>query len=120
MRELCERLAAEQHDEGLLANQHAGGGLIGEPRVVGEAKAREERLAALEVGDGDAHEQHVAGVRGSRHGGPPVGDSMAYALRRPVQPAELIGGPGSGRLQTVIGRGEHLAQFGTGCRAWAM
>jgi hypothetical protein len=29
--ELRELLAGEQHDEGVLADEHAGGGLVGEP-----------------------------------------------------------------------------------------
>src|ERR1700689_3562847 len=80
MRELRERLVAEQHDEGLLAHRHAGGRLAGEPRVVAEPEPREECLAALEIRYRDAYEQHPAGGRGGGHGGSPVGDSMAYAL----------------------------------------
>src|SRR4051794_15636697 len=66
--ELRELLAAEQHDEGLLADQHARGGLVGERRVVAEPQLREERLAALEVRYGNVHEQHAAGVCGTGHG----------------------------------------------------
>src|SRR3954463_5847666 len=78
--ELRELLAAEQHDEGVLADEHAGGGLVGEHRVVAEPELREERLAAPEVRYGDVHEQHAAGVCGISHGGSPVGGSMAYVL----------------------------------------
>src|ERR687887_1997938 len=67
LRELRELLAAEQHDAGLLADQHAGGGLTGEHRVVPEPELREERLAALDVRYGDVHEQRAAGVCGSGH-----------------------------------------------------
>ena len=36
LRELREPLVAEQHDAGLLADQHAGGGLAGGPRLASE------------------------------------------------------------------------------------
>src|SRR3954447_6558943 len=80
LRELRELLAAEQHDEGVLADRHAGGGLVGELRVVAEAELREERRAALEVLYGHVHEQHAAGVGGIGHGEAPVGGSMAYVV----------------------------------------
>src|SRR6185437_11225259 len=44
LRELRELLAAEQHDEGVLADQHAGGALVGHHRVEAESERSEERL----------------------------------------------------------------------------
>src|SRR3954451_4756301 len=76
--ELRELLSAEQHDEGVLADEHARRGLVGEARVVAEPELREERLAALEVRYGDVHEQHAAGVCGTGHAGAPFGGSKAY------------------------------------------
>src|SRR3954468_11133674 len=78
--ELRELLAAEQHDEGVLTNRHASGGLVGEHRVVAEPELREERLAALEVRYEDVHEQHAAGMCGTGHAGSPLGGSTAYVL----------------------------------------
>jgi hypothetical protein len=80
LRDLRELLAAEQHDEGVLADQHAGSGLVGERRVVAEPELREERLAALEVRYGDVHEQHATGVCRNSHGRFPVGGSMASVV----------------------------------------
>src|ERR1700759_3399180 len=80
LRELGELLAAEQHDEGVLADEHAGGGLVGERWVVAKPKRREERLAALEIRHGEVHEQHAARVCSVGHGGSPVGRSMTCFL----------------------------------------
>src|SRR3954463_5347316 len=91
LRELRELLAAEQHDESVLADQHAGSGLVAEQRVVAEPELREERLAALEVGYRDAHEQHAPGVCGSGQGRSPVWWFDAVRLDRRADPAELIG-----------------------------
>src|SRR3954471_23066960 len=77
---LRELLTTEQHDEGVFANQHASGGLVGEHRVVAEPELREERLAALEVRYGNVHKQHAAGVCGTGHAGSPLGSAMAYVL----------------------------------------
>src|SRR5688572_4772607 len=83
LRELRELLAAEQHDEGVLADQHAAGVLVAELRVEAEPELREERPAALDVRYGEVHEQRAAGMCGSGHGDLQSGDSMAYVLLDP-------------------------------------
>ena len=48
---------AEEHDEGLLADDHAGGLVVGELRVELEAELREEVHRLLQIADGQVDEE---------------------------------------------------------------
>jgi hypothetical protein len=56
VREVLEAVAHEEHHERLLADDHAGRGLVRELRVEGEAERREEADRPVEVPNGQVDE----------------------------------------------------------------
>ena len=101
--ENCRKpLSAKQHDEGLLTDRHASCGPVRHARVDDESEPCEECLAALDLGDGDRHEQRASSVRGSLQGGSPVSGPKGV---RPVDqfwrrnsPADRLTRPGPAHL----------------------
>src|SRR5262249_17336936 len=53
----------QQHHERLLADDHAGGVVVGELRVEGEAELGEERDRSLQVADGQVEEELPGSIR---------------------------------------------------------
>src|SRR5207244_2803647 len=65
-----------------------GGGLAAEPRVEAEPERREEGPAALDVRDGELHEEHAARSDGCPPG---AGSSRGGRRVRPTTPARRRG-----------------------------